>query len=124
VERLDPADAGLAGDASGRRRRQMRPFSRERAIGLRAGRLDEENVRVAREPDNGFAIGRRVSRIGDIGDLLPGVEHVIATEINLLTVGRFEKAELAGRIEADDLTCLVSNGWIRARVVLTEASEI
>ena len=72
MERLDPAHAGFACDPPGGEGRQVRALGRKSGIRRRKGSLDEQEVGVSNEADDGRAIGRRVGGVGDIRDLLAG----------------------------------------------------
>jgi hypothetical protein len=72
VKRLNSAHPGLAREASGDGRRQMRAFYRQCRIRLRKSGFDEQQIGVLGEPDDGRAIFWRVGGVSHISHLLTG----------------------------------------------------
>src|SRR6266478_4907400 len=72
MKRLDAAHASLARDGSGRRSGQVRPLGGESRIRLRERRLNEQEIRISNEVDDGCAIGGRIGGVGHVRDFLAG----------------------------------------------------
>ena len=80
VKRLDAADIGLSRNVSCSRGRQMGALPRQRGVGVRKSRLNEEDVRILNQRHDGGTIGRRVCDIGHIGNFLAGSDRQDITQ--------------------------------------------
>ena len=82
MERLDLAHPRFARDRAGGGGRQMRALGSQRYVRLCENGLDEQQVGILDEPDDGPAIGGRVSDVGHVADFLAWRDRYGGTQLS------------------------------------------
>src|SRR5258708_35014534 len=72
MKRLNTAHASLARDGSGRGGGQVRPLGSQLRIRFHERSLNELEISIANEVDDGCAVGGRYGDVSHVGDFLDG----------------------------------------------------
>ena len=80
VKRLDATHIGFSRNFSGSRGCEVGAVLRKRVVRRRKCRLDEEDIRILNQRQDGGTISRRVGDIGNIGNFLAGSDRQDITQ--------------------------------------------